>query len=71
MHGAASRAKFACRAACVLQFSTSADEFVANASHEVRTPLINIKLHTELLLETGMDDQELPGSGGNDAFFRR
>lgn len=46
-------------------------QFVANASHEVRTPLINIKLHTELLLETGMDDQELPGSGGNDAFFRR
>jgi len=46
-------------------------QFVANASHEVRTPLINIKLHTELLLETGMDDQELPGSGGSDVFFRR
>ncbi|MFZ1267400.1 MAG: HAMP domain-containing sensor histidine kinase [Anaerolineae bacterium] len=36
-------------------------QFVANASHELRTPLTNIKLRSELLLESGLDDPELAG----------
>lgn len=33
-------------------------EFVANVSHEIRTPITNIKSYTETLLEGAVDDRE-------------
>ncbi len=33
-------------------------EFVANVSHEIRTPITNIKSYTETLLEGALDDRE-------------
>lgn len=34
-------------------------EFVANVSHEIRTPITNIKSYTETLIEGAIDDREI------------
>ncbi|WFD10232.1 two-component system histidine kinase PnpS [Tepidibacter hydrothermalis] len=44
------------------KLDTMRKEFVANVSHELKTPITTIKSYTETLLDGAMDDKEICGS---------